>query len=108
MNLQLPKYRCRACGSTSYQRLTHRGPDGVMQYSGIHRCSGCSLRFSQLDAWRERRATPRTGGPNASGGSSDSIEGIEGSALEASAAFDAPRDRPGEGGGPAHGAYSLR
>jgi Fe-S cluster biogenesis protein NfuA len=57
----LPKnsYRCRSCGSTSYQRLTHRGPDGAMRYSGVIQCSGCPLQFSDLQEWRERRLRPR-------------------------------------------------
>lgn len=54
-----PVYRCRSCGSTNYQRLTHRGPDGVMQYSGAYRCSGCRAEFSDLESWRERRLRAR-------------------------------------------------
>ena len=54
-----PIYRCRACGAASYQKLTHRGPDGVMQYSGLYRCSGCSFTFSDPTTWRERRLRPR-------------------------------------------------
>ena len=52
-------YRCRACASTSYARLTQRGPDGVMRYSGQYRCSGCSFTFSDPSMWRERRMRPR-------------------------------------------------
>jgi hypothetical protein len=52
-------YRCRACASTSYARLTQRGPDGVMRYSGQYRCSGCSFTFSEPSMWRERRMRPR-------------------------------------------------
>jgi hypothetical protein len=48
-----PPYRCRLCGAASYRRLTHRGPDGTMQYSGLYRCSGCSVTFSDPVAWRE-------------------------------------------------------
>ena len=54
-----PIYRCRACGAVSYQKLTHRGPDGVMRYSGVYRCSGCSITFSDPSAWRERRLRAR-------------------------------------------------
>jgi hypothetical protein len=45
------RYRCRACGSASYQRLTHRTASGAMGYSGVHRCSGCSLTFTTLQDW---------------------------------------------------------
>ena len=48
-----PPYRCRLCGAASYRRLTHRGPDGAMEYSGLYRCSGCSVTFSDPLAWRE-------------------------------------------------------
>jgi hypothetical protein len=94
MELPSPVYRCRACGSTSYQRLTHRGPDGRMQYSGVHRCSGCSLRFSQLESWRERRLRPRL----AAG------EGPSGSQAGASQEASAERN---PGGGAGSGAMSL-
>jgi hypothetical protein len=56
-----PPYRCRLCGAASYRKLTHRGPDGAMQYSGLYRCSGCSVTFSDPVAWREgheNRAEP--------------------------------------------------
>lgn len=46
------RYRCRACGSASYQRLTHRTASGAMGYSGQHRCSGCSLTFATLQEWQ--------------------------------------------------------
>jgi hypothetical protein len=52
-------YRCRACASTSYARLTERGPDGVMRYSGVYRCSGCAFTFTDPADWRERRLRPR-------------------------------------------------
>jgi hypothetical protein len=46
-------YRCRLCGAASYRRLTHRGPEGVMTYSGLYRCSGCSATFADPAAWRQ-------------------------------------------------------
>ena len=46
-------YRCRMCGAASYRRLVHRGPDGAMVYSGLYRCSGCSVTFSDPLAWRD-------------------------------------------------------
>jgi DNA-directed RNA polymerase subunit RPC12/RpoP len=46
-------YRCRLCGAPSYRKLTHRGLDGTMEYSGLYRCSGCSVTFSDPAAWRD-------------------------------------------------------
>ena len=46
-------YRCRVCGAASYCRLVHRGPEGAMVYSGLYRCSGCSVTFSDPLAWRD-------------------------------------------------------
>jgi len=53
MQCTSPIYSCRLCGATSYRRLTHRGPDGAMQYSGAYRCSGCSMTFTDTSEWRE-------------------------------------------------------
>jgi hypothetical protein len=30
-----------------------------MRYSGVNQCSGCPLKFSDLQEWRERRLRPR-------------------------------------------------
>lgn len=60
MDAPSPHYRCRSCGASSYQRLVRRDPDGVMRYSGVYKCSGCSLEFTQLGSWRERRMHPRS------------------------------------------------
>lgn len=49
-------YRCRMCGAASYRRLVHRGTEGAMVYSGLYRCSGCSLTFSDPPVWRETPA----------------------------------------------------
>jgi hypothetical protein len=46
-------YRCRLCGAASYQRLLHRSPEGAMTYSGIYRCSGCAVDFSDPLEWRD-------------------------------------------------------
>ena len=48
-----PTYRCRMCGAASYRRLVHRGLDGAMVYSGLYRCSGCPVTFSDPVAWRD-------------------------------------------------------
>lgn len=54
-----PVYRCRSCGATSYRKLTYRAPDGVMRYSDVYRCSGCSVTFAEPASWRERRLRAR-------------------------------------------------
>ena len=59
--------RCRLCGTATYRRLTHRGSDGAMQYSGLYRCSGCPVTFSDPVAWREG---PSTQGPGTETGAS--------------------------------------
>ena len=48
-----PRNACRLCGATNYLRLTHRGGNGAMVYSGFYRCSGCELTFDSPAAWRE-------------------------------------------------------
>jgi len=51
-------YKCRECGSTSYQRVIDRGQDGVLQATGQYKCTGCRNVFATLRAWWEpRRAT---------------------------------------------------
>jgi len=45
----------------------HRGPDGVMRYSGVYKCAGCPREFTELAAWRERRLTPRSPAADAPG-----------------------------------------
>lgn len=40
--------------------MVHRGPEGAMVYSGLYRCSGCSVTFSDPAAWREAPADETT------------------------------------------------
>ncbi len=61
MTVPLTPNRCRSCGASSYRRLVHRGADGAMRYSDTYRCSGCSLEFTKISSWRERRPRPRIG-----------------------------------------------
>lgn len=46
-------YRCRLCGAASYRKTVHRGPEGAMVYSGLYRCSGCPVTFTDPSSWRE-------------------------------------------------------
>ena len=57
------------CSATTYLRVVHRGEDGAMTYSGLYRCSGCDLTFSDPADWRiasehgDRAHAPVTDGP---------------------------------------------
>lgn len=46
-------YKCRICGTTSYQRVMERAPDGAMQPLGAYRCCGCRNIFDSVRAWWE-------------------------------------------------------
>lgn len=61
-------YRCRLCGASSYRKMVHRGPDGAMVYSGLYRCSDCSVTFSDPSSWHEAPVRDATAdfGDNAS------------------------------------------
>jgi len=56
MRHQFTPYRCRLCSAATYRRLVHRGPDGAMVYSGLYRCSGCTMTFTDFAEWREGSA----------------------------------------------------
>ena len=64
-------YRCRMCSAATYRRVVHRAEDGAMTYSGLYRCSGCDLTFSDPADWRiapehgDRTHAPVTDGPRA-------------------------------------------
>jgi len=73
MDTPSPLYRCRSCGASSYQRLVHRDLDGVMRYSGVYKCSGCPLEFSQLGSWREQRQSLKSASTEASSGSDQPV-----------------------------------
>jgi hypothetical protein len=73
-------YACRMCGAASYRKLTHRAPDGTMSYSGLYRCSGCSVTFADPTAWRGEPAA---------------LEGLQ-SASAAEPVGSSPRPPPGQ------------
>ena len=56
MRAKSTPYRCRLCSAASYRRLVHRGPEGAMTYSGLYRCSGCTVTFTDFAEWREASA----------------------------------------------------
>ncbi len=43
---------CRACGASSYRAVIQRDAQGAMRPSGLYRCSGCSLTFSNPRQWQ--------------------------------------------------------
>jgi DNA-directed RNA polymerase subunit RPC12/RpoP len=48
-------YKCRECGSTNYQHVIERSPDGALLETGQYRCTGCRSVFSSVRAWYEPR-----------------------------------------------------
>jgi len=46
-------YKCRVCGTTSYQRVMSRSPSGGLEPTGEYRCTGCRNVFESLRAWWE-------------------------------------------------------
>ncbi len=48
-------YKCRECGSTSYQRVIDRAANGSLQPTGQYRCTGCRNVFDSLRSWWEPR-----------------------------------------------------
>ena len=48
-------YKCRQCGSTSYQRVIERAPSGALLPTAQYKCSGCRTIFDTIRAWWEPR-----------------------------------------------------
>jgi DNA-directed RNA polymerase subunit RPC12/RpoP len=46
-------YKCRVCGTTSYQRVMVRAENGALQTTGEYRCTGCRNVFETLRSWWE-------------------------------------------------------
>ena len=46
-------YKCRVCGTTTYQRVMGRAESGALQPTGEYRCTGCRNVFASLRAWWE-------------------------------------------------------
>lgn len=47
------RYSCRHCSATSYKRVIQRDAQGQMRPSDLYRCSGCSVVFTDPQAWRQ-------------------------------------------------------
>lgn len=41
------------CGSTCYRRVVARDERGALRATDMFQCSGCSLVFADLKAWRD-------------------------------------------------------
>lgn len=46
-------YKCRVCGTTTYQRVVGRAANGTLEPTGEYRCTGCRNVFASLRAWWE-------------------------------------------------------
>ncbi|MCB8748090.1 hypothetical protein LHU53_14360 [Rhodoferax sp. U2-2l] len=51
--------KCHHCGATSYKPVIKRDEQGVMNRSGLNRCTGCGLEFEAIDEWRKGVASHR-------------------------------------------------
>lgn len=47
-----PRSRCQSCGAMSYRRVIARDTSGRLTATGRYQCTGCSLTFTDLTAWR--------------------------------------------------------
>ena len=52
------RYSCRHCNATSYKRVIQRDAHGQMRDSNLFRCSGCSVVFTDPQAWRQVAQSP--------------------------------------------------
>ena len=44
-------YQCRQCGSTCYQPVIERAPNGALLPNGQYRCTGCQTKFLNVQSW---------------------------------------------------------
>ncbi|BCO29424.1 hypothetical protein MIZ03_4347 [Rhodoferax lithotrophicus] len=51
-------YKCRDCGSTSYQSVIERADNGALLPTGQYRCTGCRCIFATVRAWWSPGARP--------------------------------------------------
>ncbi|MFM2118774.1 MAG: hypothetical protein RL722_242 [Pseudomonadota bacterium] len=54
--LAAASHRCHRCGASCYRPVIARDNQGAMRASGLYRCVGCQVEFSQVAQWREGRA----------------------------------------------------
>lgn len=44
-------YKCGRCGATNYQPVIGRDASGALKPTGVYRCTGCKMTFTELRAW---------------------------------------------------------
>jgi hypothetical protein len=62
-----PRASCRECGAVAYRPVIARDATGRLTASGLYQCTGCKLRFRDLNDWRELHGHP----PNGNASSAD-------------------------------------
>jgi len=50
--MNAPLNACRMCGATRYRRVLARDERGAPRPNGLYQCSGCSVVFTDPQAWR--------------------------------------------------------
>jgi DNA-directed RNA polymerase subunit RPC12/RpoP len=54
-------YKCRRCGTTSYQPVIARDATGALTPNGMYRCTGCRVTFTDLREWWGHGGAGRAG-----------------------------------------------
>jgi DNA-directed RNA polymerase subunit RPC12/RpoP len=44
-------YKCSQCGATSYQPVIGRDASGALMPTGVYRCTGCRVTFTDAKDW---------------------------------------------------------
>ncbi|SDP55483.1 hypothetical protein SAMN05216303_10595 [Rhodoferax sp. OV413] len=44
-------YKCGRCGATSYQPVIGRDATGALMPTGVYRCTGCRVTFTDARDW---------------------------------------------------------
>ncbi|WP_394789712.1 hypothetical protein [Rhodoferax sp.] len=44
-------YKCSRCGATSYQPVIARDASGALMPTGVFRCTGCRVTFTDARDW---------------------------------------------------------
>jgi DNA-directed RNA polymerase subunit RPC12/RpoP len=62
-------YKCSQCGATSYQPVIGRDATGALMPTGVLRCTGCRVTFTDPKDWwghnGSAQQTPDTNSPQA-------------------------------------------
>ena len=63
--MPLPVNCCRLRGATNYRRVVARDDSGALVGTSLYQCSGCSVVFADLRAWRDSGQPDVEGPPRA-------------------------------------------